>query len=758
MKRNSKNSGERPNKVLVSRTLFVASMCGIVAFVILGLQLFKVMIIQHSYYEEMAVDNQTKETTVSATRGAIYDRNGNVLALSASAENVFISPYEIDKYDEDIDLIADFLSELLDVDRQSIIDKAKDTEYWYKTIATAQPSEITDQIREFKEEYDIVGVHLEDTSKRYYPNENLACHVIGFTGSDGNGLDGIEYLYDDYLEGTDGSIVRLKTSDGSDMLFTNYEYYFDAQNGADVTLTLDSTIQYIVEKYLDQAIEDYQIQNGGCCIVMNAKTGEIYALASRGDYDLNNYLGLSDEVQAEIDKITDPDEKAEATKEAQAEQWRNMAISDTYEPGSVFKIMTLAMALEEGAVSESDSFYCGGSVDVLGRTSPVKCWRTTGHGSQTLAEAASNSCNVAFVNIGLRVGAETFYKYCEAFGLFDETGIDLTGEGSSIWWSEDVFCDENNLSQLAAASFGQTFNVTPIQMITAVAAACNGGYLLEPYVVKEITDEDGNVVYEKDRTVVRNVISEETSEAVCDILEQVVNGGTGSNAYVAGYRVGGKTGTTTKTTVEAETGTREYMVSFCAVAPTDDPEVVCLLVLDNPSKNSGIYISGGQMAAPVVGQILSEVLPYLGVEPIYTEEEMQYINVSMPYVKNMSVEEATAAIEDAGLKVKVVGDGNVVTEQLPAANAEVATGTEVVIYADSEKPTKTVTVPNLYGMTLSEAKAALDNQGLYIGISGTLPTNSSVVVQSQSVAKGTEVSYGSVISVTFVDQSKVGMY
>lgn len=760
MRQNGNYSGQRPNRMLVSRTLFVAAVCGIFTFVLLGVQLFKVMIIQHNEYEELAVSNQTKETSVSATRGTIYDTNGNVLAISASAENIFLSPYEINKYNENVDLIADFLSELLEIDRQSIIEKTKDTKYWYKTVAMAQPSEITDKVREFKKENNIVGVHLETTSKRYYPNEDLACHVIGFTGTDGNGLEGVEYLYDKYLQGTNGSIIRLRDGNGSNMMFSKYEYYYDAQDGAEITTTIDSTIQYIVEKYLDQAIADYKIQNGGCAILMNINTGELYAIASRGSFDLNNYLDISQEKQAEIAKIQDEKERAQALADAQREQWRNTAISNTYEPGSVFKIITMAMALEEGVVNENTSLPCSGSIQVKGDTEARHCWRRTGHGPQNLVEAAQHSCNVAFINIGLRVGADLFYKYIEAFGLRDKTGVDLTGESDSIWWSDEVFCDENNLSQLAAASFGQTFNVTPIQVITAVAAACNGGYLLEPYVVKSITNSEGEVLYEKNRTVVRKVISEETSEKVCSILEQVVGGkgGTGSNAYVSGYRVGGKTGTTTKTTVQAQEGRNEYMVSFCAVAPTDDPEVVCLLVLDNPSRDSGIYISGGQMAAPAVGQILSEVLPYLGVEPVYSEEELQFVNVAVDYVKSMTVADAKAALEKSGLSVKVVGDGDTVIEQIPAANARVTKGTEVILYTSGERPTNNVKVPSLYGMTVSEAKAALSSRGLYLEIGGVLPTSSSIVVQSQSTPAGTEVKYGSVVSVTLVDKSKVGQY
>lgn len=761
MNKTGGNSGQRPNRSILSRTLIVATMCGIVAFLLLGMQLFKVMIIQHDYYEKLAVSNQTRETTVNATRGTIYDSKGAVLAISASAENIFISPYEINKYDEDINLIANFLSDLLGVDRESIIEKSKDVEYWYKTIATAQPSEITDQVREFKKANNIVGVHLETTSKRYYPNENLACHIIGFTGTDGDGLEGIERLYDSYLQGTDGSIIRLKAEDGSNMPLSNYEYYFDAQNGCDVTLTIDSTIQFILEKHLDQAIEDYNIQNGGCGIVMNINTGEIYGMASRGDYDLNNYLAVSEETQAKLDLITDEDEYLKALGSAQLEQWRNTAVSNTYEPGSVFKILTMAMALEEGVADLNSHYNCSGSIQVLGRKAddPVKCWRTTGHGTQTLTEAAQHSCNCAFVKIGIDVGAELFYKYCESFGLFDETNIDLMGEGDSIWWPEDVFYDKTNLSQLAAASFGQTFNVTPIQMISAVAAACNGGELLEPFVVKEISNSDGDVVYAKDKTVVRNVLSEETSAKVCAILEQVVGGegGTGSNAYVTGYRVGGKTGTTTKTTIQVESNIKEYMVSFCGVAPTDDPEVICLIILDNPARG-GTYISGGQMAAPVVGNVLSEVLPYLGVAPVYTENEKAYINVQMDYVIGSSVQDAKAQLEKSGFKVRISGNGSTVTGQMPHANASVITGSEVVVYTESETPENTVTVPDLYGMTLSEVRSALSKKDLFVEITGALPTSSSIVVFTQSVKSGDEVKSGSVITVGLIDKSKIGEY
>jgi stage V sporulation protein D (sporulation-specific penicillin-binding protein) len=425
----------------------------------------------------------------------------------------------------------------------------------------------------------------------------------------------------------------------------------------------------------------------------------------------------------------------------------------------------MAMALEEGVITENSTFYCGGSMTgIPGRTTALNCWKHAGHGTQTLKQAAQHSCNVAFVNIGLSVGADLFYDYVEAFGLWDKTGIDLSGESStrSLWWSDSVFKDPTNKSQLAAASFGQTFNVTPIQMITAVSAAVNGGYLMEPYIVSQITDADGEIVYSKEPTVVRQVISEETSKTVASILEAVVgeSEGTGKNAYVAGYRVGGKTGTTTKTAYEAETGVKEYMVSFCGIAPADDPEIAVLVVLDNPAptSESGIYISGGVMAAPAVGRIMSEVLPYLGVEPIYTNDEEALLDVTMPKVVGSTVEEATTALENRGFTVRVVGDGETVTDQLPSANMSIASSSSVIIYAGGEKKTDEVTVPNLNGMTFDQAKRALANVGLFMDTSGALPTSSSIIVSRQSVASGEQVEYGSIISVTLVDKSSLGYY
>jgi stage V sporulation protein D (sporulation-specific penicillin-binding protein) len=531
-------------------------------------------------------------------------------------------------------------------------------------------------------------------------------------------------------------------------------------DGNDLTLTLDINIQSVAEKYLAEAVEENSIQDGGCVIVMSVKTGEILALANANDYDLNEPWTLSDETQEELDQIEDESERSSARSTALLNQWRNKALSDTYEPGSVFKILTMAIGLNEGVISEDSTFCCGGSMEVLGRTVLLHCWKTAGHGLQTLREAAMHSCNVAFVKIGLSTGAETYYDYMDAFGLFNKTNIDLQGESGSQWWSSDVFEDPTNLSQLASASFGQTFNVTPIQMITAVSAAVNGGYLMEPYIVSQITNSDGEIVYSKEPTVVRQVISEEASKTVCSILESVVGaeGGTGKNAYVPGYRVGGKTGTTTKTAYEEKTGIREYMVSFCGIAPADDPEVAVLLVLDNPAKGTGTYISGGAMAAPYVGKIMSEILPYLGVQPIYTEDEAAQLDVTIPRLIDCTLSQASSAVEELGLTIRIVGDGTTVVDQVPAVGAEVAAGSEVIVYTEGEKPDNEVAVPNLYGMTISQARAALKEVGLFLDTSGASPTSSDVVVSRQSVSTGTYVQYGSVIEVTLVDNSNLGQY
>lgn len=760
------------NRMMLRRTLFLLSVCGAAAFVVLAARLYQLQIVRHDELESRAIAQQVRETTVSAPRGTIYDCKGEVLAMSAGVDTIYLSPAEIEQYGEDAEAIAEGLSDILGLDYETVYAKTQNSGSWYEVVARKVEEDVATQVREFKEEGGYNGIKLEADTKRYYPNGSLAAHVIGFVGTDNTGLGGIEAKYDKALSGTNGFIMRSTTAAGTDLLYTSWEDYFDAVPGSDVELTIDATIQYYVEKHLAQAVEDYDIQNGAAAICMDVDTGAILSMASLGNFDLNNYQAISDEAMAEIDASAQSEaERAELIAAAQQLQWRNKAISDTYEPGSTFKIITLAMALEEGVVDMNSTFYCGGSVSVQGRNTPVKCWKSGGHGSQTLTQAVQHSCNVAFVNICRLIGEERFYDYAEAFGFFERTGdssvqltgrtgIDIGGESGSIWWSEDVFCNPENLSQLAAASFGQTFNITPLQLVTAVSACVNGGYLMQPHLVNSVTGPDGSVT-EYEPVEIRQVISEETSAKVREILEQVVGDsveGTGRNAYVAGYRIGGKTGTSTKTTQEIA-GTKEYIVSFIGVAPADDPQIALLVLLDNPSSESGIYVSGGQMAAPVVGKMMADILPYLGVEPEYSDSELQTMDRAVPDVTGLSMAEAQSKLSEAGLGFRVIGSGGSVTSQLPAANSVIASGSEVLLYADAA-PTGGGSVPNLTGMTYSEAIRTLAGMGMFVGSDSSVTDADSQIVSGQDVRAGTQAGAGTVVTVTLYenDDELLGIY
>ena len=761
-----------PNRMMLRRTLFLLSVCGAAAFVVLAARLYYLQIVRHDELEARAIAQQVRETTVSAPRGTIYDAKREVLAMSAGVDTIYLSPAEIAQNNEDAGAIAAGLAEILGLDYDAVYAKTQNTRSWYEVVARKVEEDVATAVREFKEEGGYTGIKLEADTKRYYPNGSLAAHVIGFVGTDNTGLGGIEAKYDKVLSGTNGYVMRSTTAAGTDMLYTSWEDYFDAVPGSDMVLTIDAGIQYYVEKHLAQAVEDYDIQNGAAAICMEVDTGAILAMASLGNFDLNDYQTISGEAMAEIDAAASSDaERAELIAAAQQLQWRNKAISDTYEPGSTFKIITLAMALEEGVVDMNSSFYCGGSTSVLGRNTPVRCWKSGGHGSQTLTQAVQHSCNVAFVNIGQRIGEERFYDYAEAFGFFERagdssaqltgtTGIDLGGESGSIWWSEDVFCNPENLSQLAAASFGQTFNITPLQLITAVSACVNGGYLMQPYLVQSTTSPDGTVT-EHDSTPMRQVISEETSAKVRQILEQVVGDsteGTGRNAYVAGYRIGGKTGTSTKTTEEIA-GNKEYIVSFIGFAPADDPQIALLVLLDNPSSESGIYVSGGQMAAPVVGKMMADILPYLGLEPEYSDSELQTMDRAVPDVMGLSIAEAQSKLAESGLSCRVIGSGGAVTSQLPAANSVIASGSEVLLYADAA-PAGGGSVPNLNGMTYSQAREALAAMGLFIGSDSSVTDADNQLVSGQDIRAGTSAKAGTVITVTLYenDEDMLGIY
>ncbi len=771
---NGRRTGGGPNRMMLRRTLFLLSVCGIAAFIVLAAKLYDIQIVHHDEYEAAAIAQQVRETTVSAARGTLYDRNGRILAISAGVDTIYISPAEIERGHEDAEAIAKGLSEILGVDYETILKRAQNTKSWYEVVARKVEPEVSEKVREFKAEGGYSGIKIEADTKRYYPNGSLASHVIGFVGLENKGLGGVEARYDSLLSGKNGYVMRSTTAAGTDMLYSSYEDYVDAEDGQSLSLTIDSTIQYYIEKHLAQAVADYDIQNGAAAICMEVDTGAILSMASLGNFDLNDYQTISAEAEAEIRAAAQSDEEYnELYSLAQQLQWRNKAISDTYEPGSTFKIITLAMALEEGVVSENSSFYCGGSMNVLGRGSPLKCWKYGGHGSQSLTQAVQHSCNVAFVNIGQLVGEEKFYEYAEGFGFIDrtqdtsqqltaKTGIDLGGESGSIWWSEDVFCNPENLSQLAAASFGQTFNITPIQLITAVSACVNGGRLMKPYLVQSVEDSEGNIVSQTEPELVRQVISEETSATVRKILEQVVGDqkeGTGHNAYVAGYRIGGKTGTSTKTTEEIA-GNKEYIVSFIGFAPADDPEIAILVLLDDPSSESGIYISGGQMAAPVVGKMMADILPYLGYEPEYTDAELENIDRPVPEVAGMSLAEAQRALTESGFKSRIIGEGDTVTDQLPRSGVVIASGSEVLLYAGQSPAPTQETMPDVRGLSYAEAVERLGDIGVYLSSGNSSTDAANLIVSGQSIAPGTAVEHGTVVDVTLYlnDTSMLGIY
>ena len=672
-KQANREQNQRANRTILRRTLVLMVLCGIVAFVPLIGTLYHLMITEHDYYNEKAIKNQTRSTNLTATRGVIYDANMNVLASSSTVETVFIDPNEIAeqmKQPENsnlLDQIARGLGEILDVEPSFVYEQAADKQYRYKVIKRKISEELADEVRAFISENSITGVYLETDLKRYYPNSSLAAQALGFVSSDNNGSEGLEAYYNEELSGTAGKVVTSKGNYGSEMLYT-YEKYYDASDGSSLITTIDSTVQAYVEKNLQNAIDKYDIKNGAFCIVMDVNTGEIKAMATLGSYDPNNYLEIYDDTTALLLEneraaaLALPEASAayEAAIEtykqdvaaARMAQWRNRCVSDGYEPGSTFKLITLASALDSGAVTLNDSFYCSGQEKFTGRKQILNCWKSAGHGAQTTAQALGNSCNIAFGHIGLRMGGDTFYDYLKSFGVMEKTGVDLPGEASGLFYERKYLNDPANYgrSYLITSSFGQSFRITPMQLVRAVAAIVNGGYVLEPYIVSEVVDADGNTVEKNEKTVLRQVISQQTSETMRTLMEQVVTEGTASAARTPGYRVGGKTGTSEKLDEYDENGqqVKDKIVSFVGVAPIDDPKYVVLVALDTPaySENSekytvhGMYISGGLMAAPTVRDIFLDILPYLGVEPDYGSEDIRGVNFTVPDVIGMDETEA----------------------------------------------------------------------------------------------------------------------
>ncbi len=745
-KNNSKKRAEKgPAQRLRQRTAILILLILVLGFGAAVLRLTYLTTIQSSELQESAVDLQLADTTVSAKRGTIYDANGNVLAESASVWQVVMSPVNF-KNDKQRQAAAKGLSEIFDLEYNDVLDDTKQQSHYVvvkRRIESDEREKVLELIDTLKKDYSCSGViQLLDDYKRYYPKNSLASSVIGFTGSDDQGLEGIEYEYDSYLSGTPGRIITAQNARGTDMPF-RYEQNVESEDGNNVYLTIDETIQSICEKYMQKGVEDNNVLNKGVCIAMDVNTGAILAMVTTDGYDLNNPYELSAKDKKKI-KSTPKKKQAEAESAALSNMWRNKAVADTYMPGSVFKMCVASAALEENLVNEKTSFTCTGSISVEGET--IHCSNISGHGTQNFVEAISNSCNPAFIQIGQMLGAGKFRQYYQGFGFSDKTGIDLPGEAEDSFWKEGKMGGVD----LAVASFGQNFTITPIQMITACAAVSNGGYVVQPHVVSKITDSKGNVIKTVDKKVKRQVISDNTSKKMNEYLEYNTERQGAAAGYISGYKVAGKTGTTEKrgvTKVESSFS-EDYISSFCGYAPADDPQIAMLVFFDTPD---GDAYYGSQVSSPVFINIMSEVLPYLDVKTSYTDEELGYVDASAGDYTGVSVDEAKTAVEADGFTATVKGNGSTVISQIPTVSSGLQKGGSIVLYTDSDSQSETVSVPSLIGLSPDEVNNVASAYGLNVSFSGA--TTSSGTSSSQNIEAGTSVSPGTVITVSFADSS-----
>ena len=814
--RRKSDAARRANQVIRGRTMLIMLLLGVASFTVLFWKLYDLQINRHDELKAEAVSQQTDSMVISASRGTIYDKNGEIMAISYSTETVFVDPKAIESWVEkqeqaieeaaeaaaengksytppeilDQAYIARGLSRILDVEEETILEQLGRTNRQNEVIKKKVDQDVADEVRRFingemddegnqltmvnedgntvlisnpsRRPTSLQGIHLTPDTKRLYPFGSLAGNVIGFVNASNVGAYGLEASYDDVLNGSNGLTVTPTNVNGTPLLFSGGEQMFDAENGSSLVLTLDTNVQYALEKGLESMLDKYDAANGGTGIVMDVNTGGIVAMASYPNYDPGDFSTIYTEgLQAELDAALaeiqqnrgtyETEEKynkalSDARANAQYKQWRNKCYQDTYEPGSTFKPITLATALEEGVVNMNTTFTCTGSIHVEGWGKAINCSKRAGHGTQTLKVATGNSCNPAFVTMGLKIGTEAYYRYLKSFGLMETTGIDLPGEVEGIFANEDSF--NSNVVSLAAYSFGQTFNVTPLELIRAQAATINGGYLYTPYLVEQVLDDEGNILSQHETTAVRQVISEETSAKVRECLEWVVSDGGGRNGQVTGYRIGGKTGTADKT------GTKDVVVSFMCFAPADDPQYIMLLTMDTPSRTTGTAVFGGTMVAPVASQIMSEILPLLGVEPDYTAEELVGADTTVPNVVGQTREAAEDRLADLGFTFRTVGDGDTVTDQTPAGGAIVPGNASIILYLGQEKPDTPCTVPNVVGKSASEANKAITNAGLIMKVTGTTTASSgNVYAITQSLPAGTEVAAGTVVTVQFGDNS-----
>ena len=744
------------------RIMLIALLLGILAFVPLALQLYRLMVIDHGYYKDLALRNQSRTTNITTARGQILDRNMNILAASETVETVYLDPHELKQSKADIPLISRTLGEILERDPEWVAEQAKDIRQRYKRLRSKVPRQTADRIRIFINENRIKGIHLEPESKRYYPYGTLASQVIGFSNASNTGCEGIEASYNSFLEGSTGKVITTKGNNEMDMPFS-YENIVLPEDACDVVLTLDVTVQQCLEKQMAQAIDRYDVQNGAFGMVMDATTGEILAMATLGGYDPNRYLEVyAPEVESlRLEYLRYPENSdsflqgksayQEALKAAQLKQWRNRCISDGYEPGSTFKVLTMAAALDCGAITLDSSFFCSGAEQIPGRAQLLHCWRHQGHGSQQTPQALQNSCNLAFAHIALKLGGERFYEYVKNFGILEKTGIDLVGESKGVFFDKSIVVDTDKwgTASLTSGSFGQTFKLTPLQLVRAISAVVNGGTLMEPYLVSQVLDKNGKILLEQTPTPVRRVISEETSQIMCGLIESVVTEGTAKNAAVAGFRIGGKTGTSEKIDVFDENGNRvlDKIVSFVGVAPMNDPRYIVLVALDTPSRQTGMYISGGVMAAPTVGAVMADILPYLEVTRAEPYDQM----IEVGNYAGLTVQEAQAKLKELGLLAVCTGEGDRVTDQIPVAGTAVFHGSEILLYTAETLEAETVAVPDFFGMTPQQAMELAAELGLYIQINGNTELHALVKVMAQSIEKNTIVPKGTAVCLEFAD-------
>ena len=706
-------------------------------------RIFYISVVKGDEYSAKAESQQISDSEIPAQRGSILDCEGNVLAQSATTWDIFLDPSNIT--DSKRDLIVDGLSDILDLDdeqKNELREKSQENTM-YVVVAEQVENDIKEEISAFRAENKVANcIGTEQNTKRYYPYGQFASSVLGFTGDDNQGLYGLELYYDEELKGTNGRIVTVKDAQKNN-LPTDYETSVDAVDGNSLVLTINQNIQYTLEKNLKATMNEYQCK-GAYGVVMNCKTGGVLAMSSMPDFDCNEPYTLTYEKNInDIEKITDKEEKKSTESTAVQNQWNNFVVSGTYEPGSVFKTFMASAALEEDVVDLNTTYNCTGSIQV--EDYRMNCHYHPGHGLQTFAQGLANSCNPFFITVGQKLGVHNYFKYFESFGFTEKTGIDLPGEASPQYYKENQY----GIVELSSASFGQSNNLTPIQVCTGLCAIANGGTLVKPYIVDHIVDSNGNTVKKTDTTTVRRVISEETSEQVRTMMKGVVDNGTGKNGYVAGYRVGGKTGTSTKL-AESTDGKNKYIVSFGAIAPSDDPEIAMLIIIEEPNEDLG----GGALCAPIAAQVTETCMQELNVEPVYDDEEATQLPIDTPNLIGNTLSTAKSTLDSSSLKYKVVGDGDTVVRQSPIFSSKIPTGATVILYTEKVER-NTVKVPDFKGMSVSEANAVAAEYDLNIEATGLNIRDSQVVAYRQSIEADSECEAGSVITVAFKNTNSV---